>query len=319
MSLVQWKNTGLITIILKFCLIITVNGQITVMIDPGHGGRDPGNLRRYKYFKHEKELNLEISMELARELKQRNPKLNVVYTRTTDETLSLEERVKKANKQNVDYFISVHCNASSLSTVYGAEIHIHGTQYKRTYELAKSVNQALLDETNRGNRGIKDAKDGGHSLYVLKHTRMPAILVECGFMSNFGEEIFLNTPTGQRMLASAIAKGLVDHIHKEHPPQSSFWDNINISAPISEPEQENSPPKDKDFYAVQILASTSKLALNSVELRKAGMSVDEHIGSASEKYRYKYTVGKENSLKAAKQLQKKMVKKGYKGAFVVKL
>lgn len=106
-------------------------GLKTVVIDPGHGGKDPGALGKTSST-HEKHLVLKISKLLGQKIKAAYPDVKVVYTRSTDVFVELKERVNVAKRNNADLFISMHCNSNDSSQPYGASVHILGPKSKNS-------------------------------------------------------------------------------------------------------------------------------------------------------------------------------------------
>lgn len=165
-----------------------------VMIDPGHGGRDPGAVASGL---REKQLNLEIALALAGVLA--GLKTDALLTRENDLGLSLKQRCEIADNSRAALFLSIHCNASENPQARGIEL-FHDPGSARGQRLAESLHRELL-RFGRRDRGVKPA-----AFFVLKHTSMPACLVECGFISNPGEAAWLKAS------ASAIAQALADGI-----------------------------------------------------------------------------------------------------------
>lgn len=106
-------------------------GLKTVVIDPGHGGKDPGALGKTAST-HEKHIVLAISKLLGQKIKSEYPDVKVVYTRSTDVFVELKERVNVAKKNNADLFISMHCNSNNSTQPYGASVHILGSRSKNS-------------------------------------------------------------------------------------------------------------------------------------------------------------------------------------------
>lgn len=106
-------------------------GLKTVVIDPGHGGKDPGALGKTSST-HEKHIVLAISKLLGQKIKNEYPDVKVVYTRSNDVFVELKERVNVAKRNNADLFISMHCNSNNSSQPYGASVHILGSKSKNT-------------------------------------------------------------------------------------------------------------------------------------------------------------------------------------------
>jgi len=178
----------------------------TIVIDPGHGGCDPGACNMSRGLK-EKDLTLDISTRLAKELREKGWK--VILTRSSDRDVSwayspdrveLQARADVANVNNADAFISIHCNASVASHLSGSSIH---WCKESDYGLAKNL-QGLLGAS----LGLKDRGLSRDSFYVLSHTKMPAVLVETAFISNGADAVRLADRLFRERLARTVAQGL---------------------------------------------------------------------------------------------------------------
>ena len=182
------------------CSELSAKAFDTVVIDPGHGGRDPG---AHRFGVKEKDLALNVAKKLAIQLKARG--LKVVMTRTTDPTLSLEQRAAIANKHKNAIFVSIHFNAAEkgLEYVKGVET-FYASQEGR--KIASKVQGQMLKTL-----GVRDRKVKDKDYAVLEKTKCPAILVECGFISNRYERIRCNRLWYQSLCASSIAHGLMEY------------------------------------------------------------------------------------------------------------
>ena len=162
-----------------------MDGGITVkvVIDPGHGGKDPG---AGEYPVYEKYIVLGAAWILYNYL--RSLGIEVSLTRKSDDYVTLSRRVSIANIGKADLFISLHCNSAENPHAKGYEVLVYN-RHSRAGEIAEKILLQFSDLPLL-NRGIKERKD----LYVLKHTRMPAILIELGFISNQDDYIFLTNP-----------------------------------------------------------------------------------------------------------------------------
>lgn len=199
----------------------------TVVIDPGHGGNDEGT--EY-YHLAEKDLTLDVGLRLEKTLQSLN--FPTVLTRRDDHYVALSERVAVANKLDHAIFVSIHFNSSSASAISGVETYFADQKlppsqdwtwigfFSRADEpqldngesLAGAIQAALVTRLNAPNRGIQ-----GRALYVVRHTRVPAVLVEGGFISNpFESELLRNDEYRQRM-ANAIAEGIVSYERTVRP------------------------------------------------------------------------------------------------------
>lgn len=279
--------------------------KVTILIDPGHGGKDPGHLPLRDTLMREKDIALEIALKVGGYLTYNLSNVNVMYTRKTDVYPTLDERVAMANDNNVDYMLSVHVNGSPNASVYGTETHIHNYDAKSSYKWAKLIEQQFKNRAGRKSRGVKTAADIGHSLQVLKHTKMPTVLVECGFITNTSEGNYLNSVYGQEIIASAIFRATREFVKSKHP-------NIDFNPP-----QDQTAQLDQPHYKVQIMASIDEIATDIPEFTKLDYDVERVFVESSSMYKYKYYVGPFTSKKEAKKAQKSVQSKGYSDAFIV--
>lgn len=269
--------------------------RYTLVIDAGHGGKDPGRKRGSSSRLHEKSLNLAIALKLGDYIKKNLPNIQVLYTRTSDVYLSLEERVEFAHRNNADFFMSIHCNSSPNRNVKGFEVHVHTQEQKASLLWAKLMIDDIKTRAGRHSRGIKDLEKRGHNLYVVQRAKIPSVLVECGFMTNPTEEKYLNSDYGQTLIASSLFRSFRTFTEQKIP-------------------QENR----KAVYKVQILASKTRISKDSEMFKKLDMSVSEKTFPDGT-YKYKYYVGWEFEQSKAQKLAKEVASKGFKGAFVVKM
>jgi len=141
-----------IVIIFAYLSIYTVNAQDflqTIVIDPGHGGKDPGNLGTEKYNLTEKDIVLEISLLLGEKIKNNFTDINVVYTREKDLFIPLHERTKIANSQDGDLFISIHCNWWKNEHACGIETYVMGlNKFEDNLDIVKKENSVIYLENN---------------------------------------------------------------------------------------------------------------------------------------------------------------------------
>jgi N-acetylmuramoyl-L-alanine amidase len=177
------------------------NGRPSVVVvDPGHGGRDRGGIPGLSLA--EKELTLDTAKRLARILRRRGD-IKVVMTRNDDTFVSLSARTAVANQyagRNA-VFVSIHYNAGFREGAYGIETYYNN---RRAYRLAALVHPRVIQAADSVDRGIR------HRGYrVLRGNRLPAILVECGFMTNRAEAGRIQSARYRDRIAKAIADGLL--------------------------------------------------------------------------------------------------------------
>jgi N-acetylmuramoyl-L-alanine amidase len=169
-----------------------------VVIDPGHGGTDPGAVFG-QYF--EKVYNLDIALRCEKILKSKG--VDVALTRTTDKTMSLNERVKFANDKNAYLFVSIH-NNSMPSGIKGSMVLYHYTSYR-----GKPCAQIMLDNLVKDLGTAKIGIQGRQNTVVLRDTKMPAILAEVACMSDPADLALLNTDSFIQRAAESIANSII--------------------------------------------------------------------------------------------------------------
>ena len=323
----------------------------TVVIDAGHGGKDPGAVGTKS---KEKDITLAVAKKTGDLIKKTYPDVKVVYTRSTDVFVELMERARIANRNNADIFISIHCNSvANAPKTCGAETFIMGDhRNSANLNVAKRENASILYESNaEENYGGFDPNSTEayiafsfiqsefkqHSLelaelvqnelvgktkrtdrgvqqagfLVLYKTAMPSILVEIGFISNPTEELYMMSKEGQDYLASAICRAFCTY--KTNYEKESV-ELQHEEAQASEPQER--PAVDKNsgvVYKVQFATRSRKLD-NPQSVYKDLQNIDyyEHNGM------FKYTAGCFATKAEADNYLKEVVSKGYDGAFVVK-
>lgn len=222
----------------------------TVVIDAGHGGKDPGAIGPSKV--QEKDVALVVALKLGDYIQKAHPDVKVIYTRKNDVFLELHERAEIANKNKADLFIAIHCNASTNPDVYGSSSYVLGLhRTEANLEVAKRENAVInLEENKDKNYEFDPNSPEGHIImsmkqnafldqsiefaskaenqlenyakrksmgvkqagfYVLYKTAMPSMLAEIGFISNPEEEKFLNSVKGQDLIASAMYNSFKDY------------------------------------------------------------------------------------------------------------
>jgi N-acetylmuramoyl-L-alanine amidase len=183
--------------------ITNLSGK-TVVIDAGHGGKDPGATSTYGY--EEKTVNLDVAVQIAQIL--RNKGLKVIMTRNNDEFIELEERADIANRNWADVFVSIHSDSSEKSNKNGFTVYIRRNGSSESLKLANAIDRRMA-QTNTNGNGVSRA-----DYRVLTHTSCPAVLVELGYLSNYWEAKQLKNTAKQRQLAQAITDGIIDYITK---------------------------------------------------------------------------------------------------------
>ena len=216
--------TKIIDPLLRADEILASAGFSTVVIDPGHGGHDTGAIGGRKVY--EKKVVLDIAKRVRKKLAAAG--VAVKLTRTRDSTIGLSERVARAGEWNADIFVSIHLNSAYNSDAAGLETYVlpaadfpstagkndksvsFGNKFdKANTLLAYYVHKEMLARTESADRGIRRAR-----FEVLQDAPCPAILVECGFVSNKSEEEKLTQKKCRDTVAEGIAQGILAYINK---------------------------------------------------------------------------------------------------------
>ena len=172
-----------------------------LVIDLGHGGRDPGAIGPNKT--HEADVVLAIGKELNELLKGCN--LEIKFTRLSNKYLSLTERAKIANNFKADYFLSIHINSTKDNTVRGVEVWQYSNKNEKLNKFSNGLCTDISKIFNVRNRGLKLSKE----LSVLRNTTMPAALIEVDFISNAQAEKDLKTNSNIKAVAIGIKNNLI--------------------------------------------------------------------------------------------------------------
>ena len=188
-----------------------VDRPILIVIDPGHGGDDFGtrSLSKPKY--HEKSLNLTTALILKDYLQKMG--YQTVMTRSEDEFIALQKRAELANDNGANLFVSVHYNSAPAKKADGVEVFYYksaenGPRSQESSKLASSVLAQVTRLTNAKSRGVKHG-----NFAVIRETRMPAILIEGGFLTNEEEMEKIKDPMYVKKIAWGIAQGIRDYFN----------------------------------------------------------------------------------------------------------
>ena len=175
-----------------------------IMIDPGHGGKDPGAWVRTRSRMSEKALVLDIGRQVADQLRRRGA--TVIMSRNSDVYSEPTDRAKMADRNRVNLLVSIHANSSKRVGAAGSEVHI----YTSAMAASKQAAAAMVSALSRAGiecRGVKRS-----NLAVLREHSRPAMLIECGFLTNSGDATKLNTASYRTRLATAIVDGISRHV-----------------------------------------------------------------------------------------------------------
>jgi len=318
-----------------------VNKIRTVVIDAGHGGKDPGCSG---IFSKEKTIALAIALKLGKYIEQYLPNVKVIYTRKKDVFVELIERANIANTANADVFISVHCNSFPTKKTYGTETYVMGlhrtednlnvakrenasilmeedyatkyggfdpnspesyiilSMFQNAY-LDHSINLASKIETQFKERVSRKSR-GVHQagFVVLVYTKMTSVLVETGCLSNKNEEKYLRSQQGQEYIASAIFRAFRNY-------KNEFEKN---GAHINQPAP-HSTLSGNVVFKVQFLTSAKLIDTDQTKYNNIPDINIEQIPNGL----HKYTAGLYTQLDTAVTLQNQLRQRGFKDAFIV--
>ncbi|MDG1245542.1 MAG: N-acetylmuramoyl-L-alanine amidase [Polaribacter sp.] len=326
-----------------FCFFMTASLELAaqkkyvVVLDAGHGGKDPGNTGNgYK----EKNIALKVAVAVGKQL-QKEDDIKVVFTRDEDVFIDLWKRGDIANQAKADLFVSIHCD-SHTSNAYGAGTFVLGIRgNKKNLEIAKRENAVILLEDNykryegfdpnsaesmiglsllqeenldksltiasyiqsNFTKKLKrlDRKVKQDNFQELRETIMPSVLIELGFLTNRNEGRYLNSKKGQKALSNSIALAIKKYINQLKLNTISMVDEVVIEKSMTEIQ-----------YKIQIASGKNKIATKSYNFR--GLRNVERVDVGSF---FKYYYSNSKVLEKAKKALKLVKRKGYKTAYIV--
>jgi len=355
-------HTFLVSTFLAFLFSPGISGSIaidppkgirTVVIDAGHGGKDPGAVGKKGM---EKDIALSIALKVGAYIEENIPDVKVIYTRKTDVFIELHERARIANDAEADLFVSIHVNALHKPEIHGTLTLVLGqhredenfdvavrensvikleddweTVYEgfdptsaESYIMFKLMQKTYWNQSIQFGNYVQDQfrerasrKDLGvreQGLLVLAQTSMPGVLVETGFISNAEEEKYLLTQYGQEIIASAIYRGFKSY--KEEIDRKSNLTVVvgNEAAAVAETVPEiNTDPLQSEQIIFSIQLASSK---NKIATDPSSFKGYEQVMVIQDGRWFKYLFGVESSYHNALE-RCKAVKSDYPDAFVV--
>lgn len=326
------------------------NQNFTIILDAGHGGKDPGN--SYHGFS-EKDIALKTTLKVGAFLEKLS-NFKVIYTRTTDVFIELANRPKIANKANANLFVSIHCNSVKSFTPYGTETFVMGmSRTDMNLEVAKRENSVILLEdnikdtyqgfdpnkpesligltilqeenlnnsiilaseiqnnfTNNLNRNSRGIKQ--QPLWVLDAAYMPGVLIELGFLSNKEEGEYLNSEEGQDQMAQQIANSIIEYRKKYFGANTSVANGDSDAAITAALSGVAVNTVSDSMYKIQLLVSSKSIPLISANFNGLANVKSTFAGEL-----YKYTYGETANLEEAKALQAQAQNAGFNDAFII--
>jgi len=364
------------------------HNKMVVVIDPGHGGHDPGCSGTHV---EEKDICLKIAKKLGHILSKHQEEIEVIYTRTEDIFIPLYQRIQIANQVKADLFISIHCNSSTFKSASGSESYVMGIHqsadnlnvakrenqvitlekdYQHNYgsydpnspvghiilstyqnlhldqsiSLANKIEKTSTAQSKLKSRGVKQA-----GFVVLRNAMMPSVLFEAGFLSNPKNENYLSSNKGQKTIAIAISKAILEYhalwitnnksianlvkkqVVKDQQVKASFVSLQHKNQPTNHhsgqvttifeketetyitPINKTIKVKHQNRYRVQLAATTQK----TINIQSGKWSTIKDITILKQNNLYKYYSRICEDRASAEQLKETLRAKGFKGAFIV--
>jgi N-acetylmuramoyl-L-alanine amidase len=321
-----------------------------VVIDAGHGGKDPGAVGSFSV---EKNITLPIALKTGEYIEQNIKNVTVIYTRKNDTFVEVKERANIANKNNADLFISIHANWASAKNIHGTETFIMGlAKDQQNLDVAMKENEVILLENDystkyegfdpkspesyvmftlmqniyqeqstglaseiqnqyKENNNRIDRGVKQAGFWVLFMTTMPSVLTETGFITNPTEEKYLNSKDGQNYIASSLFRACHEYINDIDNKSGISTVKDQDSVQKRLITAEADPPDGELVYMVQISASVQK-----TEIKPENFNGLSDVIEISAQDRFRYTSGKFTEYSAAVSYRKKL-ETLYPDAFVI--
>ncbi len=346
---------GLALLLIVFLTLYSVDIQSQnlvdrVVIDAGHGGKDPGASGKHS---REKDIVLSIALKTGKLIETNLKDVNIIYTRKTDVFIPLNTRAKIANNSKADLFISIHCNSNTSSQPKGSETYVMGMhKSEANLEVAMLENSAILLEddykTNyegfdpsstenhiifnffqngfqsqniematavqaqfKRNTAVRDRGVKSAGFWVLYKTAMPGVLIELGFLSNSVDEAYLLSEKGQNQMAAAIFNALKAYKVKHDALELQ---KLGMTAAEAQKNKINRKEINDVSFRVQFLSLAKDKKLTGKKYVKL-----PDIKTYFFKGLYRYTSGDTPNYIEIVNLQSQVRKTGFKDAFIIAL
>jgi N-acetylmuramoyl-L-alanine amidase len=331
------------------------SNSFKVVLDAGHGGKDPGTMRGNI---REKDIVLDVVLRLGKLLEQHNG-VKVFYTRKTDVFIELRERANIANKAKANLFISVHCNGVKSTAAKGTETFVMGMSrtdtnldiakkengvifleddYNQKYKgfdpnnpetllglkilqeefLGQSIELASEIEKNfvQGDRFSRGVKQ--QPIWVLDATVMPGVLIELGFVSHPEEGLYISSDAGKDEMAQSIYNAIITYKNTFFSPTDN---SDSVVTPIESATHIETVPKNNNETTQEVKGIHYKVQLEAgnkkIDTKPSNFKGLEPISFTHENKLYKYFYGDETDYETCKKRLAEAKSKGYKSAYIV--
>ena len=326
----------------------------SIVLDAGHGGKDPGALGTGRYPKTEKQIALDVTLKVGKYLEEAFPEMKVIYTRTGDTFPTLKDRTDLANNSNADLFISIHCDAFTKSSAKGSSSHVMGLRYtEANLRVAQKENAVIYLEDNylANYDGFDPNSPESIIAFSLSQTTYldQSILIAQKIQEQFRDRV-KRTDRGVKQTplwvtrATSMPSVLIELGFISNPDEEDFLNSDNgqsymasaIFRAIKEYKKEleissnnlvkKEKVEDEKIDSTKLFASTDSIQKDVIFRVQIGTSLQSNNLSAVANYNvdifkennlYKYTIGNEIQLDKAKEIQMIAVNNGYKDAFII--
>ncbi len=331
-------------------------GIKTVVIDAGHGGKDPGAVAKTKL--QEKDVVLDVSLQLGKLISASFPQVKVVYTRSTDVFIGLSKRAKIANEAGADLFISIHANAAGNTAAKGFESFVLGLhKSEAALEVAKLENASILMEEDheqkyesfdpndpdayialslRQNAFLDQSLKLAHlfqkncvgdlkrpdrgvkqaGFLVLYKTTMPSVLVELGFLSNVDEEKFLASKTGRSSMAKELFDAFATYKKQNDKVDGTLKSDLEDQSKALNVKKNDKVAVSEGNKSIVFRVQVATSKIK-LELKPFNFKGMKDVDRIESGSKYKYIVGNYSTIEKAKIRQAEVRKIGYESAFVI--
>ncbi|MDC0189525.1 N-acetylmuramoyl-L-alanine amidase [Flavobacteriales bacterium] len=336
----------LFLILFTFYPLYDIRGQVNnlgvkkIVIDPGHGGKDPGTLGTGRYKQAEKDVALEVSILLGDYIKSSFPEIEIIYTRKSDKFIKLSERTRIANQANANLFISIHCDAFPDKTVYGSSTYVMGMHKNATnLNVAIRENSSILMENNYKSNyeGFDPEEPESYialSMYqsnYIANSLLLASKIQHQFKNRVNRKDRGVKQAGFLVLSRAampsvlIELGFLTNIKEEdflNTDDGKVFMASAIFRAVKEYKleldgiiKENPIDLNREnnlFFSLQFLSSESKINLDQLVIEDKKL-----IKEFKENHFYKYSLGHAKELRDLDVLKYKLDEYGYKDYFTI--
>lgn len=325
-----------------------------IVLDAGHGGKDPGALGTGRYNKTEKDIALDVTLKLGKYLKNTFPEIKIIYTRTEDSFPTLKDRTELANNSNADLFISIHCDSFTKKTAKGSSSHVMGLRYTdANLRIAQKENSVIFLEDNYEENydGFDPNSPESIIAFSLSQTTHldQSILIAQKIQEQFRERVkrtdrgVKQTPLwvtrATNMPSVLVELGFISNPDEEDFLNSEIGQTYMASAifraikSYKNEIESNTIKSNKSLISNKIIQDSTILSrkektiqkgvifkvqiITSLDEKKIAPIMNYNVDVYKEKNMFKYTVGNESIYENIKKIKKIAIENGYEDAFVV--